>query len=105
MKKLVLNVDELSVQSFDTSAARKGSGTVFGNYTDYYEATCGVADSCHATYCGDCNATDPNVDCGDGGSGDCPSVNIANCASAYYTDCCERYTSRDFWGGYGTACS
>jgi hypothetical protein len=81
VKKIALDPETLSVQSFETSTPKPGRGTVFGHVTEPF------ADSCNVTYCADCDATDPNVDCGSDQSWDCPSVNVANCISAYYTDC------------------
>lgn len=88
MKKISLDPETLSVQSFDTSPAAAGHGTVFGRATEYWVGTCGGQDSCNATYCNDCQDTNPGGDCA-GGSGDCPSVNIAGCQSAFFTDCCN----------------
>ena len=94
--KIHLNLEDLGVQSFDTTPeSSAGRGTVFGR-----AGTWEPVDSCHATYCGDCEATNPDVDCGGDNSAQCDSVNIANCASAYYTDCCGGSGDRptDEWG-------
>jgi hypothetical protein len=106
VKKLQLDPDTLMVQSFDTAPhLPEGGGTVFGRATLQYDASCG------ATYCGDCNATDPDVDCGGGESGACPSVNVANCESAFYSDCCGGGTvsfcrySADFYNPAGIGCT
>jgi len=106
VKKLHLDPDTLQVQSFDVGGKHENKGTVFGRETLPYDNSCG------ATYCADCAATDPNVDCGDGNSGQCDSVNIAYCQSAYYTDCCGgdaslticRY-SADFYNPAGIGCT
>ena len=105
MKKISLNVEDLGVQSFETTprALDAQRGTVRGR-----AATWEIAESCHATYCGDCEATNPDVDCGSDQSGNCDSVNIANCASAFYTDCCggsggDRTT--DEWGWWVGNCT
>jgi hypothetical protein len=90
VQKLVLNPEELSVQSFETSAGQPARGTVLAR------ATADVAASCQPTFCDDCNATDPNADCASDASADCPSVNLANCQSAYQTECCR--PSVDVWG-------
>jgi hypothetical protein len=105
VKKLHLDPDSLLVQSFDTMAqAQQAGGTVFGRQT--FPAN----PSCDATYCADCDATNPDVDCGTGASGDCPSVNIAGCQSAVSCDggggtlsIC-RY-SADFWNPEGIGCT
>lgn len=83
MSKLHLNLDDLDVQTFHTTPAPSaGKGTVLGAQdTGQWNESCGL------TYCGTCEPTNPDVDCGGGDSADCPSVNVANCPSAYYTDC------------------
>ena len=89
MKKLQLDPDDLLVQSFATEAAGTGGGTVFARATEFWVQTCGGnPDSCNATYCGDCPDTNPGGGCGGDATGDCVSVNIAGCQSAYYTECC-----------------
>lgn len=78
MNKLKLELESLEVQTFETSGDRPRSGTVVG-FNTYMPQ-----DSCHATYCGTCNIT---AECEED-TYDCPSVNIADCNSAYYTQCC-----------------
>lgn len=80
MSKLHLNLDDLDVQTFHTTPAPSGKGTVFGAQepTGWWNESCGV------TYCGTCEPTNPDVDCGGGDSADCPSVNVANCYSVEY---------------------
>jgi len=71
MKKFSLNVEDLGVQSFETtSSTATERGTVQGH------ADSG-ADSCAVTWCGDWQCE----------TGNCPSVNVLNCPSAQYTDC------------------
>ncbi len=82
MKKMSLNLDDLGVQSFETTSSMATErGTVQGREDS-------GADSCAATWCGDW-ACDTNH---------CPWVNVLNCPSALYTDCnCGSY------GGGGRA--
>lgn len=51
MRKLTLDVDTLSVQSFETDAAEKGGGTVLGQQQTN-GPRCGSAyDACHTGLC------------------------------------------------------
>lgn len=54
MKKLTLTIDDLQVDSFHTSGARKEEGTVFGE-----ECTC--PSNCTCPGCPTCDATCPNT--------------------------------------------
>lgn len=94
MSKLHLNLNDLDVQTFHTTPAPSGKGTVVGaQQTGQWNESCGL------TYCGTCDPTNPDVDCGGGDSADCPSVNVANCPSVYYTDCgCGGGGDRTSWG-------
>ena len=70
MKKFSLNLDDLGVQSFETTSSMDTErGTVQGHEES-------GAESCAATWCG--GACDTNA---------CPSVNVLYCPSAQYTDC------------------
>lgn len=107
MKKFKLDPDTLLVQSFDTVPELSGGrGTVFGRATATPDEP-----SCNATYCGDCGVTNPDGECGTGESGQCPSVNIANCQSAFESACCGGGTlsicrySADFWNPAGIGCT
>lgn len=58
--KLTLNLQDLSVDSFDTSAARKEEGTVFGEQeqcTCETQCTCPGCPSCYESCDGSCVAT------------------------------------------------
>lgn len=95
MSKLHLNLNDLDVQTFHTTPApSSGKGTVFGaQQTGQWNESCGV------TYCGSCDPTNPDVDCGGGDSADCPSVNVANCPSVEYTcGCGSGGDERTSWG-------
>jgi hypothetical protein len=59
MNKLKLSIEDLSVESFDTSAVRKEKGTVFGE-----QCTCYTVCTCPG--CNTCDGTCPNDHtCGD----------------------------------------
>lgn len=66
MNKLRLQLDDLSVESFDTTAARGEKGTVFGE-----QCTCYTVCTCPG--CATCDATCPQTcdDAGCGGSYHC----------------------------------
>jgi hypothetical protein len=73
MKKISLNLEDLGVQSFETTSSMATErGTVQG-HADTVEQ----ADSCAATWCGG-SQCDTNA---------CASVNVLYCPSAQYTDC------------------
>lgn len=62
MKKLRLQLDDLLVDSFQTTAAKKEKGTIFGQEcTCYTNCTCPgcptCAASCNGTCNGSCNGT------------------------------------------------
>jgi hypothetical protein len=72
--KLTLKLEELSVDSFDTTTAHKEKGTVFGEQcTCYTNCTCPGCPSCGAT----CPATCVNT---------CDDYTCAGCGTEY-TDC------------------
>lgn len=54
MRKIELRIEELSVESFTTSAAEKGEGTVFANAKTLVQDTCGACpsaiDNCPSVY-------------------------------------------------------
>ncbi len=58
MRKLSLNLDQLTVDSFDTSAAAAEKGTVFGEQcTCWTNCTCPGCPTCDASCNGTCGAT------------------------------------------------
>ncbi|HEY0016542.1 MAG TPA: hypothetical protein VGC13_09500 [Longimicrobium sp.] len=87
--KLTLNLDDLSVDSFDTTSTHKARGTVFGEQcTCYTQCTCPGCPTCDAT----CNYT-----CDDATCPNCPTCaascnGTCNCGtggySCYETNCC-----------------
>jgi hypothetical protein len=69
--KLTLNLEDLSVDSFDTTATEKARGTVFGEQcTCYTQCTCPGCPSCYASCNGSCDAS-CNGTCGDSCNGTC----------------------------------
>jgi len=82
--KLKLNLDQLTVDSFDTSASEKPRGTVFGEQcTCYTQCTCPGCPTCDASCNGTCDAS-CNGTCGGNTCGaSCNTCGI----SCYETDC------------------
>lgn len=99
MKKMKLNLSELQVESFETSALNKRRGTVAGNFTGDESEPCGPCEgtndatcyqqfSCGATNCGEntcegnsCDGTCDafcSKDCNPGGSDGPPSCLLYN---------------------------
>lgn len=81
--KLKLNLDDLGVDTFDTTATAKGKGTVFGEqctcYTYCGQNTCPGCPTCG----GSCNGT---CDASCNGTCNCPTNDTCG-YSCYYTDC------------------
>ncbi len=64
MRKLTLNLEDLSVDSFDTTATHRPKGTVFGEQcTCYTNCTCPGCPTCAASCNGTCDAS-CNGSCG-----------------------------------------
>jgi hypothetical protein len=85
MKKLKLQMEDLRVDSFDTTSAEKGKGTVFGEQcTCYTQCTCPGCPSCGAT----CPYTCDDDTCA--GSCPAPGNTCANTCAYYYT--CQQVT-------------
>ncbi|HEX6042545.1 hypothetical protein [Longimicrobium sp.] len=84
--KLKLNLDQLSVDSFDTSASQRPSGTVFGEQCTCYTAcTCPGCPTCDASCNGTCGGTCGENTCAASCNGTCAG---ASCGySCNYTDC------------------
>ena len=58
MKKLKLHLDDLQIDSFQTTAAEKPKGTVFGEQcTCYTQCTCPGCPTCDASCNGTCAAS------------------------------------------------
>ena len=103
--KLSLNLDDLAVDSFDTTGTEKAKGTVFGEQcTCYTQCTCPGCPTCagYATCDNTCNNTCPGtcaytcddftcaVGCGGGGTDytvcDCPDTCLQTACGMYM--CC-----------------
>ena len=96
--KLKLNLEQLSVDSFDTTRSEKPKGTVFGEQcTCYTNCTCPGCPTCDATCAYTCDdATCPN----------CPTCNAScngTCDCGTW-DSCDAYCTRfdATCRGYGT---
>jgi hypothetical protein len=84
--KLSLNLDDLTVDTFDTTVTQKAKGTVFGEQcTCYTNCTCPGCPTCYQS----CNGT-----CGDTCAGTCYNTcddytcgNTCNCGA--YSDVCN----------------
>jgi hypothetical protein len=100
--KLTLNLDDLSVDSFDTTMTHKEKGTVFGEQcTCYTNCTCPGCPSCGATCPATCANTCDDYTCAntcantcddytcaytcDCGGGDPPTCLQTNCGQYF---CC-----------------
>jgi hypothetical protein len=93
MRKLKLDLEDLAVESFATTAEpRRESGTVFGQQcTCYTQCTCPGCPTCDASCNGTCGGT-----CGASCNGTCGDT--CNCPTADYT--CNGETCND--SCYGT---
>lgn len=70
--KLSLNLDELVVDSFDTTVSEKPRGTVFGEEcTCYTNCTCPGCPTCYASCNGTCGATCGENTCAASCNGTC----------------------------------
>jgi hypothetical protein len=89
--KLKLNLDQLSVDSFDTSTAQRSRGTVRGEQcTCYTNCTCPGCPTCDASCNGTCGAYTCAASCnGTCGAASCNGTcGAASCGySCNYTDC------------------
>ena len=85
--KLKLNLDQLSVDSFDTTRAEAKTGTVFGEQcTCYTNCTCPGCPTCDASCNGTCDAS-CNGTCDTGcGGGDTDFSCFGSCDGCAYTE-------------------
>jgi len=79
MKKLVLEIDQLAVESFATDAVRPGAGTIRGNAVSEHLTECGTCTICPGcvTLDGTCPAETCAYTCGD--SCGCPTFGGETC--------------------------
>jgi hypothetical protein len=103
MRKLTLNLEQLSVDSFDTTAVEKAKGTVVGEqctcWTRCGQNTCPGCPTCDNTCAYTCDDATcpacPTCAASCNGTCDCPTAGV----SCYNTDCgCNPGTC------YDTAC-
>jgi hypothetical protein len=84
--KLTLSLEDLSVDSFDTTGTQKARGTVFGEQcTCYTQCTCPGCPTCYASCNGTCGGTCGENTCAASCNGTCgtPTADY----SCNYTDC------------------
>ena len=80
--KLKLHLDDLTVDSFNTTAAEKPKGTVFGEQcTCYTQCTCPGCPTCYASCNGTCAGTCENT-C----ANTCDDATCAGCGTGYTCD-------------------
>ena len=101
--KLKLRLDDLQVDTFQTTSAPKQKGTVFGEQcTCYTQCTCPGCPSCanYATCDASCNGT-----CGASCNGTCGATCDASCYGScdYSCDCASDATCDYTCAGYVTA--
>jgi hypothetical protein len=101
--KLKLNLDELTVDSFDTTRPAEKQGTVFGEQcTCYTNCTCPGCPTCYASCNGTCGGTCGEHTCQASCNGTCGA---ATCGySCNYTACCEPQTCLDTACGNSPCC-
>jgi hypothetical protein len=105
MSKLRLQLEDLMIDSFDTTPVQKGKGTVFGEQcTCYTQCTCPGCPTCDAS----CNGT-----CAASCYGSCAATCDASCEDTCNYSCagtcgeytCDGYrTCPTFQGGFQAEC-
>ena len=90
-RKLMLKLEDLSVDSFDTTTPQKAKGTVFGEQcTCYTNCTCPGCPTCDASCNGTCDAScNGTCDASCNGTCNCPSGNTCDWSCQ---DCSWGYT-------------
>jgi hypothetical protein len=97
MRKLTLRLDDLSVESFDTSVVREEKGTVFGEQqcTCQTACTCPGCDTCDATcrYTCDDRTCDGQLTCDPTCAFTCgyESCHPVDCGQSYEYAFCQQY--------------
>ncbi len=87
MKKLKLQLEDLRIDSFQTTPAEKPKGTVFGEQcTCYTQCTCPGCPTCDASCNGTCDAS-CNGTCGASCNGTCGETYDTCGQSCYYGSC------------------
>jgi hypothetical protein len=105
MPKLKLRLDDLQVDTFQTTTVRKGKGTVFGEQcTCQTQCTCPGCPTCYASCNGTCDAScNGSCECPvDATYGDtCYDSCAVSCATCQFS-CDDMYTCVN--GVYGMVC-
>jgi hypothetical protein len=101
MNKLKLHLEDLAVESFDTTRPEKAKGTVFGEQcTCYTNCTCPGCPTCDASCNGTCDAScngTCNASCN--GSCNCTYEHMCQGCTAYDPTCRNIGTCNP-WQGY-----
>jgi hypothetical protein len=85
--KLKLDLDDLTVDSFDTSRPAPKSGTVFGEQcTCYTNCTCPGCPTCDASCNGTCGGT-CEASCNGTCAGGTCGASCDSCVESWYYDC------------------
>ncbi|HEX6373893.1 MAG TPA: hypothetical protein VF006_33500 [Longimicrobium sp.] len=99
MKMLKLRLDDLRIDSFDTTVPQKAKGTVFGEQcTCYTQCTCPGCPTCYASCNGTCDAS-CNGTCGASCGATCDYSCGGTCD---YTCNCSDYSCDYTCDGYAT---
>ncbi len=81
-RKLKLRLDELAIDSFDTTQPADKKGTVFGEQcTCYTQCTCPGCPTCYASCNGTCAGT-----CANTCANTCDDATCVNCGTGYTCD-------------------
>lgn len=105
MKKLTLQLDQLAVESFTTSAAMEPRGTVHAHATER-GPTCGPENTCGPFTCGNVYCVKDTYDpefCGGGGTIGCP-VGSLGCPPPSGQLSCDGCTTYDYTQFGGDTC-
>ena len=94
--KLILKLEDLSVDSFDTTTAQKAKGTVFGEQcTCYTNCTCPGCPTCYNTCAYTCDDQTcpacPTCAASCNGTCDCPTDNTCGWSCDYSCACDSNY--------------
>jgi hypothetical protein len=112
MQKLKLRLEDLQVDTFQITAARREKGTVFGEQcTCYTQCTCPGCPTCDASCNGTCNCpggtgggtgnASCDFTCEASCNGTCDDTCAGSCASCQFS-CDDMYTCAN--GVYGLVC-
>jgi hypothetical protein len=98
MRKLKLDLDQLTVDSFDTEARAERSGTVFGEQcTCYTNCSCPGCPTCDASCNGTCNTC--NASCNGTCDASCNGTCDIYCGGTQYDYTCRNIGTCNYWQG------